>query len=164
MDIIDMFYSWALNNGWKVSLSSPNHEINIHTHPILKGYSIDTSSAYWRFINRFSNFESEDGSRWFLCGADFRNTYASNEFAWNEFEMMSLQNTLNLAKRKEIKLWWAWHLPIALSVKGEYSYWAIDLKENVGAILYGYEPDFENAELVADSFEQFLLDLMSVKS
>ena len=54
-------------------------------------------------------------------------------------------------------------MPIALSVNGEYSYWAIDLKENVGSVVYGYEPEFEIAESVADSFEQFLLDLMSAK-
>lgn len=163
MDIIDRFYRWALENRWTVVLSTSDQGIDIRTHPILKGYSIDTGSAYWRFINRFSRFEYEDGSRWFLCGVDYRNTYESNEFAWNEFEMISLNNTIDLAQRERIKQWWGWHLPIALSVNGEYSYWAIDLKENVGSVVYGYEPEFEIAESVADSFEQFLLDLMSAK-
>ncbi len=78
MDIIDRFYRWALENRWTVVLSTSDQDIDIRTHPILKGYSIDTGSAYWRFINRFSRFEYEDGSRWFLCGVDYRNTYESN--------------------------------------------------------------------------------------
>ena len=53
MDIIDRFYRWALENRWTVVLSTSDQDIDIRTHPILKGYSIDTGSAYWRFINRF---------------------------------------------------------------------------------------------------------------
>lgn len=163
MDIIDKFYNWAIENKWNVTLST-DAEIDISTHPILKRYSIDTNSVYWKFINRFSHFESEDGTRWFLCGPDYRNTYSDTEFAWNEFEKMCLDNSLDLAHRTELEQWWDWHLPIALSVYDDYTYWAIDLKENVGSVVYGYEPEFEITEPVADNFEQFLIDLMSVKS
>ncbi len=50
MDIIDIFYKWAIEDGWKVSLSTSDQDIDIRIHPILKGYSIDTGSTYWRFI------------------------------------------------------------------------------------------------------------------
>ncbi|MBQ8194632.1 MAG: hypothetical protein IJZ47_04620 [Oscillospiraceae bacterium] len=51
-------------------------------------------------------------------------------------------------------------MPIAISVKDGYRFWAIDLKEKIGSVVCGYEPEFEDVEIVAEDFEQFLLDVM----
>ena len=47
-----------------------------------------------------------------------------------------------------------------MSVDGEYSFYAIDTEGN-GSILSGYEPEFEEADKVADSFEDFMSKVLS---
>lgn len=46
-----------------------------------------------------------------------------------------------------------------MSVDGEYSFYAIDTGDN-GTILSGYEPEFEEADKVADSFEDFMSQVL----
>ena len=43
-----------------------------------------------------------------------------------------------------------------MSVKGEYSYYAIDFGNPRGAIIMREEPEFEEACVVAEDFEDFL--------
>ena len=54
---------------------------------------------------------------------------------------------------------WNRHLPIYRSVKGKYSYYAIDTES--GKIVCGYEPEYEDASIVADSFEDFIDKIIS---
>ena len=51
--------------------------------------------------------------------------------------------------------WWGEKLPIVMSVDGGYSFYAIDLSNNKGTIVKGYEPEFEEVEEVASSIEEF---------
>ena len=60
----------------------------------------------------------------------------------------------------DIKSWWKPKLPFFMSVGGEYLYYAIDTEDG-GAILSGYEPEFEEADKVADSFEDFMSKVLS---
>ena len=50
-------------------------------------------------------------------------------------------------------------LPIFLSVKDGYSYYATSMRD--GSIVWGTEPEFEECKLVADSFIDFLEKLMT---
>ncbi len=54
----------------------------------------------------------------------------------------------------EIKSFWNEHLPICLSLKDGYSYYALCLKD--GTIVTGEEPEFEETTEVAPSFRDFL--------
>ena len=54
---------------------------------------------------------------------------------------------------------WVRHLPIYRSVEGEYSYYAIDTES--GKVVCGYEPEYEDAAIVADSFEEFINKIIS---
>jgi len=47
-----------------------------------------------------------------------------------------------------------------MTVKGNYSFYAIDVRNVPGAIFYGYEPEFEEIEKVSDSFLDFLRRIM----
>ena len=47
-------------------------------------------------------------------------------------------------------------MPFIMSVKSGYSFYAIDLGDNKGAILMGQEPEFEEANVVARDFDDFL--------
>lgn len=50
-----------------------------------------------------------------------------------------------------------------MSVKNGYSFYAIDLDSETSAIIKGEEPEFEEAEIVAKDFYEFLNMLMSSK-
>lgn len=64
-------------------------------------------------------------------------------------------------RENEIKEFWNNHLPIIMSVKGDYSYYAISIMS--GSIVQGEEPEFEECEIVADSFEEFLREIINEK-
>ena len=50
-----------------------------------------------------------------------------------------------------------------MSVKNGYSFYAIDLDNETCAIIKGEKPEFEEAEIVAKDFCEFLNMLMSSK-
>ena len=80
----------------------------------------------------------------------------------NEFELLSLEAAMDDESWKsEITRWWDSYLPIVLSVENGYSFYAIDLTNDKGAIVHGYEPEFEEVEKVANTLEEFLELIMS---
>lgn len=79
-----------------------------------------------------------------------------NGFRWNEFELMSLEWTDGDIAVKEF---WNKHIPVVQSVKDGYSYYAINTES--GKIVYGCEPEFEEAEDVAESFEDFIAKVIT---
>ncbi|MCM1100467.1 MAG: hypothetical protein NC079_01780 [Clostridium sp.] len=90
-----------------------------------------------------------------LCAEDF-NRESEDAFQWNEFEMMSLQAAVDEDDeewQKDIRAFWDKHLPICLSVRDGYSYYAIRI--NDGHVVCGYEPEFEETTDMADSFYGF---------
>ncbi|WFB55819.1 hypothetical protein [Paenibacillus sp. BR1-192] len=48
-----------------------------------------------------------------------------------------------------------------MSVDGGYSFYAIDLTNDIGAIVRGYEPEFEEVDKAAHNLEEFLELIMS---
>ncbi|MDE6779920.1 MAG: hypothetical protein K2J40_00465 [Ruminococcus sp.] len=111
------------------------------------------------FVNYFTKIESYDCSTWFLCRKDYENSDNTDGFMWNEFEKMSLAGAESDTEKQQIKNWWERHLPIAMSVKGEYTFLAIDLDNN--NIVQGYEPEFEDTTKVAENFEELLKMIIS---
>ena len=74
--------------------------------------------------------------------------------------MISLKSAENDDEWKESTTnFWNNHLPIFLSVKDGYAYYAISMKD--GSIVRGSEPEFEECKLVAVSFADFLEKLMT---
>jgi len=63
---------------------------------------------------------------------------------------------------KEIIEFWNQHIPILLSCRKFYCYFAISLlSENYGQIIFGSEPEFEEPEFVANDFLEFMTKLTS---
>lgn len=95
---------------------------------------------------------SADETSWFLCCDDYNGT-SESAFKWNEFENLSLEAAGDDSEwKEEIRQWWDKRLPIIISVREGYSFYAIDLEGGNGRIVRGEEPEFEEAEVVADSF------------
>lgn len=117
---------------------------------------------YLDFLQSFARLEAADETTWFNSIHDFDSSNSSSEFAWNEFELQSLEalsgDTQSLTL---IRGFWDAHLPVALSVKQGYAYFAIGVADhNWGQIFYGEEPEYEEAELVANSFSDWINALM----
>ncbi|MBD5143079.1 MAG: hypothetical protein HDT22_05645 [Ruminococcus sp.] len=156
MSILEIFNQWLILNHWTVAYKFNTFEIE--KHDILKKYdNLSSIELYINFLNIFSKIESCDTCTWFLCAEDYKQDYKENEFAWNEFETISLAYAMDESEQDDIRKWWSWHLPIAISVKNAYySYLAIDLKNNFGSIVFGEEPEFEIASIIAPDFESLL--------
>ena len=77
-----------------------------------------------------------------------------------EWELLSLEAAGDDAGwKEEIRQFWDRHLPFFLSLDGGYAYYAFSMED--GSVVYGAEPEFEECETVADSFEDFMEKVMS---
>ena len=149
--MIKTFGNYMKENGW-----------NIEWNEIKGNYLPETITNRYRnipkqwleFISSIKRLVSADETMWFLCAEDF--TAKSNEaFQWNEWELISLGSAEGDAEwQNEISQFWDNHLPIVMSLRGSYSYYAIAIKD--GSIVHGSEPEFEECEIVADSFMDFM--------
>lgn len=120
---------------------------------------------YLEFLQQFQTITNENENVWFNSIEDF-NGDSDSEFRWNEFEMMGLEALKDDEDSCDmIRQFWDNHIPILISVKGEYQYLCIDLSpENYDKIYYGVEPEFEeSAEFVCDSFNHLLKMLSSTE-
>ena len=113
--------------------------------------------AEWvEFLSCVRSCMSAEETTWFLCQDDFERQ-DKDSFRWNEWELMSLQAAIDdqdAEWQNSIKAFWDNHLPVCLSVKGGYGYYAIRLSD--GAVVHGTEPEFEETREAAPSFGRFL--------
>lgn len=135
--------------GWK---SQPPKDVPAKKHPILSKY--DIPAELWEFWSSFSRLESADECTWFLFPDDYKEVTDPNEFAWNEFERISLEAALDDTGAAAVREWWSRHLPILMSVKGGYSFYAVDTVTK--KIVHGFEPEFEEVTTAAESFTDLL--------
>ncbi len=150
--------TWAEEQGWDVQRKSGSQ---LHLDSGITSRYKGLPDEYLEFLEVVETCVAPDEQTWFICEAEFNNS-AETEFRWNEFEMLSLEAAAgDPAWESEITAWWDHHLPIVMSVEDGYSFYAIDLTTDSGAIVRGVEPEFEEVEKVADSFGEFLAWLMT---
>ena len=153
-ELVNDFFKWAISDGWNISKNKNN--INFPDIILKRYYKIKKLNSFMTFLGMISNCSTADDYSWFLCISDYNKENLVNEFSWNVFEKISIDAAANFEERKAITDWWNDHFPIFMSVKDEYSFFAIDLVDNFGYIVQGFEPEFENVVYVAKSFEEFL--------
>ncbi|MDD2401770.1 MAG: SMI1/KNR4 family protein [Clostridia bacterium] len=160
MNECNKFINWAKNNGWKVK---ENFEIKLELNDELINRYVKIPIEYKEFIGNVKQCISPNEKTWFICEDEY-NDVSDFAFKWNEFEILSLEAAEGDEKWKaEITEWWNGYLPIVMSVENGYSFYAIDLKNNIGAILKGCEPEFEEVEKVAQTLDEFLELIMLEK-
>lgn len=152
------FYKWLDTHGWNVVLKeSEELELDSSFRKRYKGIV----KEYEEFLKRFKSVISKDETTWFLCSGEYMNQ-SDLAFKWNEFELQSLEAAEDDEEWKcAIVQWWDGKLPIIMSVKGGYSFYAIDLKDNYGAIVRGEEPEYEETEIVASDLNHFFQAVIS---
>lgn len=109
---------------------------------------------YAGFLHAYRAFGNADATAWFLMLEDYAgDTNAC--FAWDEFEAQSLAAALDEEEREEIGRFWRRHLPILISLKGGYSFLALDFSEPSDApVMMGSAPEYEDVALFCPSIEE----------
>jgi hypothetical protein len=124
-------------------------------------------TEFVEFISSFSLMANAEDNIWFLSIDEYYKENDGEGFAWNEFELQSLEYA---EKDEEVKIknFWKHHLPFLMSVKSGYAYCAIVLDgEDSGSIVAGNEPEYEETTKIAGSLEEFFdlyYDVLTMKS
>ncbi|QXZ11069.1 hypothetical protein KUF54_07760 [Comamonas sp. Y33R10-2] len=86
---------------------------------------------YLDFLQRFVKLKTPDETTWFNSTQDFNGDTLTSEFAWNEFELLSLEALAgDTPSQSMIRDFWNAHLPIVLSVRHSYAYFAIGVADH----------------------------------
>ncbi len=154
----EKFKLWLTENEWVIECNL--HKYNYENNKVLNEYK-NLPEGFVSLLEEYNNISSKDDTTWFICGKDYLDE-SDDAFRWNEFELMSLEATDGDEEWKhKIQAWWKEKLPFIMSVKGGYSYYAIDLEDNEGTIIFGREPEFEDAIIVAKDFDDFIDKLVN---
>ena len=124
------FIEWARKNNWNIVINSEKIDL---PDSIKNRYNIP--KQWFNFICNLNICENQSSTKWFLTLNDY--LPITEGFQWNKFELQSLEFAYNENEKEKIISYWNTHLPIILSVDGEYSYYAIDTEN--GSVVSGYE-------------------------
>ena len=113
--------------------------------------------AVEKFLGSLDVCHNAAEDAWMLTPAEFRKTDTEG-FRWNEYELMALDAAEGEPDREsEVRAFWDEHLPIMMAVHSDYDYLAVRLAQpNLGSIVHGFAPEWDNPSLVARSFQEFL--------
>ncbi len=99
---------------------------------------------------------SGDETCWLLTSRDYAGR-SESAFAWNEWEQQSVDAAGDDSEWiEQIRSFWDQHLPVALSVKDGYMYYAL---RKDGTVVSGREPEFEETTHAATTYAAFILGL-----
>lgn len=157
-ELVRKFSEWAESNGWK---AAPADEKRGLPAEIVQRYAF-IPSDWLEFVQCFDDIVNGEDNIWFLVPYNFADD--SGGFRWNEFEMISLEAALEDKDEEwadEIRAFWDNHIPIVMSVAGDYHYYAIGVK--TGEVFEGWEPEFEDVQICAMSFTDFINKIVSGK-
>jgi hypothetical protein len=137
-------------NGWRVEF---------HPHP--RALPTDFLKRYhWLpedhrdLIEAASVVLGPDERAWLLTVNDF-SMQSDCAFAWNEWERQSLDAADgDDVSKQRIRSFWDDHLPVLMSVKSGYAYFAIERTSL--RVVRGDEPEYEVAVPLASSFLEML--------
>ena len=145
------FLTYMREHEWNVEVNEK--QICCLPEPMRSRYN-EYPESWLRFISIVKSMVRKDERVWFLCAEDY-DIQGDKAWQWNEWELLSLEAAGDDAAWKaEIEKFWNEHLPIVMSLENGYAYYAITMKD--GSIVHGSEPEFEECETVADSFEDFI--------
>lgn len=150
---LEQFLEHMRTQGWKVEIR-PNPPL---PKWITERYH-NIPDLWQQFSAAVSELYNGDETIWFLCAEDY-DSRLDHAWQWNEWEQLSLKSAEgDRAWEDEIRAFWDRHLPIVMSLKNGYSYYAISMED--GAVVYGAEPEFEECGQAAGSFPEFLAKIM----
>ncbi|MEW6306287.1 MAG: SMI1/KNR4 family protein [Verrucomicrobiota bacterium] len=116
------------------------------------------------FLSGLRQCADRSETTWFLCQSDYEGT-SGLAFRWDEWEQLSLDAAGGDASLiSEIRAFWDSHFPFLFSVHSGYAYHAVcTAADKFGQVVEGFEPEFEEVSVVADSFESFITKFTHAK-
>lgn len=157
-ELAEKFSKWAKSNGWRVEPAGENRGL---PKAVSERY-VHIPSDWIDFIQSFKVCINGENNLYFLLPEDFDDEVPESAFRWNEFELISLESAAGDGKwQTDIRAFWDNCLPVVMSVAGDYHYYAIGIK--TGEIFDGWAPEFEEIEIVAASFTDFIENIISGK-
>ena len=148
--MMKQFIKWAKDNDWDIVEVEDKADLPDH---IIERYIIP--DEWYEFVAKLRVCQNKDYTKWFITPLDYKND-RNEGFRWNEYELQSLEWSDG---DSQIIEYWDTHLPIFMSVEGEYTYYAIDTTN--GNVVYGLEPEYEESTIVADDFYTFISKIIS---
>jgi len=156
--MIESFLNYMRGQDWTVEV---NEKQAICLPEPVKSRYAGYPESWMQLISAVKSMVRRDEGAWFLCAEDY-DTQGDKAWQWNEWELLSLEAAgSDTAWSEEIKKFWDGHLPFFMSLEGGYAYYAISMED--GSIVHGAEPEFEECEIVADSFADFMEKVTSGK-
>lgn len=157
-ELAEKFFKWAKSGSWNIALSDEKIELS---KEFAERYAF--IPADWvEFIQSFKICANGADNIWFSLPGDFADSGDDSGFRWNEFEHITLEAAEgDEAWQAEIRGFWDNYLPIVMSVGGDYHYYAIGIK--TGEIFEGREPEFDEINICAMSFTDFIEKIISGK-
>lgn len=154
-ELAKRFSEWAAYSGWSIKLADEKRELPAD---IARRYAF-IPPDWLEFIGCFDDIVNAEDNVWFLVPNNFTD---NGGFAWNEFENISLGAAADDAEwAADVRGFWDEHLPIVMSVAGDYHYYAIGIK--TGEVFEGWEPEFEDPQMCAPGFAAFIEHIISGK-
>lgn len=149
--MVNIFAEYMKENGWNVELYE---EHGIHLSSAVATRYTNIPKQWLEFIETVKCMRNSEETIWFLCANDYEKQ-SEEAFQWNEWEKISLESADGDNEwENQIQAFWNNHLPIIMSVRACYSYYAISMED--GSIVKGEEPEFEECEVIATSFFNFI--------
>jgi hypothetical protein len=134
--------------GWTVKISAAPMPLPA---AIDKRYP-DIPSSVRSFLEHIEECARGGEQVWFLTSGDYAGTSGSG-FAWNEWETLESEDA-DTDTAADIRAFWNAHLPILLSVEGDYCYLAVYVDKSsasYGCIVQGYSPEFRETSTLCRS-------------
>jgi len=140
--------------GWIVQLGEARELLNAEQRRRYRALpqSVDAFLAVLRECH------SPGNDAWFF-GPDHYACEDPHKIRWDECERISLDAFADdpLATR-QIQRFWDGHFPFMMASHSDYDYLAIQMGADSApsAVVHGFAPEFEDAEVIAPSFDAFL--------
>jgi SMI1 / KNR4 family (SUKH-1) len=148
------FIKELLNFNWQ--FESADKDISVDIDNAIDGKFAKTNNDLIPFIKSFNTLANEEDNTWYIPLEDYLKEDETEGFAWNEFEVESLEYAEDESQITAIKNFWNNHLPFMMNVKNGYAYLAIVLNgEDKGKIVSGNEPEYEETVTIASSLDEF---------
>lgn len=148
--MVSTFVDYMKESGWKVELYENQ---SAYLSSVVTARYTNIPKQWLEFIKTVKSMMNAEENIWFLCANDYE-MQSKDAFQWNEWEKISLESAMgDIEWENRIKAFWDENLPIIMSVKGGYSYYAVSMKD--GKVVRGAEPEFEECEEIAVSFTEF---------
>lgn len=153
--VFDELMGALAQNGWRIRRRD---EICPPQSEFLSGRFKNLSEDFYRFVCSFETLHDAADAVWFVSARDYASPSADEaEFRYEDFEKDSLECAANDAQRAAVSAFWSGCLPFLFSVRGERCFAGILTKgTDAGKIVFGAEPIYEDALVIAQSFEEFI--------